>query len=150
MTFPAFTPKNPTPRPDGARLLHLDAHNQVDVVTHLEHGLEPATIRHLADWLDLPIKQTLDTLGIPSSTYHHRSQKHQPLSPADSERVYRLARVIEAAETYFDDDQDAARRWLTRPKHTLNGRTPIDYARTSAGAQYVQDLLGRLAHGVIS
>lgn len=86
---------------------------------------------------------------IKSSTYHGRSKRSEPLSPDESERVYRLAKITEAAEGYFEDPE-AARRWLGHPKVALGGKSPLEFARTAEGAEYVVDLLGRMAHGVVS
>ena len=71
------------------------------------------------------------------------------MSPEDSGRVYRLAKVVEATEDYFED-KNQVYGWLTRPKVALGGKTPLAFARTAEGADYVVKLLGRMAHGVIS
>ena len=52
--------------------------------------------------------------------------------------------------TLFEGDNAAALRWLTAPRKALEGKTPLAYARTELGAREVEDLIGRLEHGVIS
>lgn len=64
--------------------------------------------------------------------------------------VYQIARAVEAAEAYFDGDIDAAERWLTHPKIALGGASPLEFARTPQGSDYVITLLNRMAHGIIS
>jgi hypothetical protein len=40
--------------------------------------------------------------------------------------------------------------WFTSPKIPLDGKTPLECADTEIGAKEVEDLLGRLEHGVFS
>ena len=42
------------------------------------------------------------------------------------------------------------RRWLNSPQVGLGGATPLEYAETEVGAREVEDLLGRIEHGVYS
>lgn len=43
---------------------------------------------------------------------------------------------------------EKARRWLTRPHHSLDGRSPAEAAQTEEGLKKVRNLLGRIEHGV--
>jgi putative toxin-antitoxin system antitoxin component (TIGR02293 family) len=40
--------------------------------------------------------------------------------------------------------------WLKSPQKALGGKTPLEYSDTEPGAREVEDLLGRLEHGVFS
>jgi len=81
---------------------------------------------------------------VPEATYKRRRGRLRAL---ESERTERIARVIAAAETVWDD-QDDAREWLTKPHPELGGRTPIDCALTELGARQVESLLDRLQYGL--
>lgn len=70
------------------------------------------------------------------------------LSTAESDRLVRLARLFAAAEALHEGNTDAARRWMESPKTALGGVTPLAYARTEVGAREVENLIGRLEHGV--
>ena len=145
-----FVPsREPEPLP-GTRILDLDVDSEFRMVERLERGLDTEAVKRLARHLDVSLKEVLDLTDIKSSTFHGRSQRGEPLAPEESERVYRLAKITEAAEAYFDDDSAAARRWLAGTKVGLGGKSPIEFARTAEGADYVVNLLGRLAHGVVS
>lgn len=60
----------------------------------------------------------------------------------------RIARLTARAEAVLGD-HDLAREWLRTPNRGLAGATPAAHARTETGAREVEDLLGRLAHGVV-
>ena len=80
---------------------------------------------------------------VPEATFKRRTR----LSPPESERTERLARVIAAAEYAWADREDA-REWLTKPHPELGKRTPLESAMTELGARRVEDLLDRLFYGI--
>lgn len=46
--------------------------------------------------------------------------------------------------------QEEASRWLQTPNRALGGRTPMDLLDTEPGNRQVEDVLGRIEHGVYS
>ena len=69
------------------------------------------------------------------------------LTPEQSERVIRAARIIaEALETF--GSRDKALTWMRRACAVLGGKAPIDLLDTEEGAELVESLLGRIAHGL--
>lgn len=148
-TLHRFIPSRTPQPPPGTSILDLDVMDELQIITRLERGLEPEAVPRLARHLDVSLREILELTDIKSSTFHGRSKRGEPLSPEESERVYRLAKITEAAERYFED-RAAAHRWLAHAKTALGGKTPLDFARTAEGADYVVGLLGRMAHGVVS
>lgn len=57
--------------------------------------------------------------------------------------------LFEKAEVVFEN-ADLARQWLNRPQFGLGGEIPLDFAKTENGAREVENLLGRIEHGVFS
>lgn len=140
-----------TPEPIlGARILGLKIDDEFEIAHRLNTGLPTTAIGRLARELDVTDKQVLIATSIPESTFHAHKRDGKPLSADASSRVYRLARAAEAAEAYFEGDKAAARHWLTHPKLALDGATPLEFARTPEGSDYVIKLLHRMEHGVIS
>jgi putative toxin-antitoxin system antitoxin component (TIGR02293 family) len=72
------------------------------------------------------------------------------LTPSESERLHRLYRIYRQAVELFEGDVPGAVAWLTSPKQPLGNASPLDYARTEPGERAVEDLIGRLEHGVFS
>jgi putative toxin-antitoxin system antitoxin component (TIGR02293 family) len=66
----------------------------------------------------------------------------------ESDRLARLARAAALAEEVLGDAEKAG-RWLQRPNRALGGATPLGHLATELGARQVEDVLGRIAHGVI-
>lgn len=90
-----------------------------------------------------------ETIGIPERTLARRKAAGR-LAPEESERLLRLSSIFERAVELFEGDAAAAVHWLTTPKRALDNQTPLQYARTEIGAREVENLIGRLEHGVFS
>ncbi|MGI8742380.1 MAG: antitoxin Xre/MbcA/ParS toxin-binding domain-containing protein [Bryobacteraceae bacterium] len=80
---------------------------------------------------------------VPEATYKRRTR----LTPTESERTERLARVIALAE-YVWDDPEPAHMWMTKPHPELGGKSPIQCAMTELGARQVEYILHSLFYGI--
>ena len=111
-------------------------------------GLPFSELMALRELLGLPLEQLAGNLGISRATLHRRKHAGR-LEQGESDRVVRYARLMgEAAEVFGSLEQ--AREWLRFPQFGLGNATPLDYARTEIGAREVENLLGRIDHGVYS
>ena len=119
------------------------------LVKLLATGLPTAELSALQQCLDLPAEQLAPMLGISKATFHRHKAAGKKLDPAVSDRVVRYARLVGRAAQVLGDIDDA-KRWLNSPQFGLGGQTPIDYAKSEFGAREVENLLGRIEHGVYS
>ncbi len=69
------------------------------------------------------------------------------LSPADSERAERLARIF-ATANYVWEDEDDARDFLHAAHPLLENRTALDVSMSELGARRVEELLLNLFYGL--
>ncbi len=81
---------------------------------------------------------------VPKATYKRRKSF---LSPTESERIERLARVIATAE-YIWDDSEAARQFLPTPHSLLDQQIPCDVAMTELEARQVEEILWKIFYGL--
>jgi putative toxin-antitoxin system antitoxin component (TIGR02293 family) len=88
----------------------------------------------------------LDRLVLPRKTLAHRRILGS-LTPDQSDRLSRVLRMIDEAETTFGD-RDKAYTWLRRPSSLLDGEAPLDRLDTDFGIRQVEALLDRIAHGL--
>ena len=117
----------------------------MDRVTLVLRGLSVGAVQFMLDsgWLT---PAELDRLVLPRKTLANR-RKLDTLTPEQSDRLLRAARVIAAAEETFGAREKAA-TWLHRSTAALAGEAPLDRLDTSEGARDVETLLGRIAHGI--
>ncbi|MEA3274570.1 MAG: antitoxin Xre/MbcA/ParS toxin-binding domain-containing protein [Pseudomonadota bacterium] len=115
----------------------------------VQEGFPVVVLERLADELDAPQKVVLLAVGIAPATLKRRRASGR-LSLPESDRVFRLASIFQKAMQLFEGDGALAREWLEQPQKALGGRTPMEYLDTEAGANEVEDLIGRLEYGVIA
>ena len=129
--------------------LGLTASSASQLIQQVERGFSFKAFHTLESRSGLPGGTLASLVGIPPRTLARRKAKGK-LSPDESERLLRLSTVFEQAVALFEGDNAAALRWLTAPRKALEGNTPLAYARTEVGAREVENLIGRLEHGVVA
>lgn len=110
-------------------------------------GIPAKRVQELIDRDVLPAKAVYRV--VPERTFKRRLANREALKPSEADAVARLLRVTKAANRTFGDAV-FARRFLSLPNPALGNRIPNDLAETDAGAREVEDVLGRIAHFVIS
>ncbi len=120
------------------------------IIDMTRQGFPVGVIDRLVEELAVSQQVLLRTIALSSATLTRRRAANKRLSPQESDRVYRIAAAYLSALRLFEGDADAARRWFTEPAKALGGNTPLEHLDTEAGADEVQDLIGRLEHGVIT
>src|SRR5437773_4264792 len=126
----------------------IKAKNSHELIRRIQKGLPFSDLKVLQDSIDMPFEQLAEKLAISRSTLQRRKAAGR-LSPDESDKVIRFARLLEHATDVFGDI-DKARAWLKFPQRGLGGAVPLDYAETEIGAREVDNLLGRIDYGVYS
>lgn len=119
------------------------------VLRQLESGLPGAVVPRLAKRLGTPAADLFTLLDIPPSGRDHAGGEGRRLTIWESDRTYRIARLLSEA-TRVLENPDAAATWLRTPHAALAGETPLRMARTDAGTHQVTELLGRIENGIPS
>lgn len=112
-----------------------------------QKGIPASSITELADAIDLTIAQISRIVQIPQRTLERRIQTQKKLPMVESERVIRLARLFAKAIAAFGCETKAA-EWFKEPIASIGARTPIELCETESGAREVEEILGRIEHGV--
>jgi putative toxin-antitoxin system antitoxin component (TIGR02293 family) len=111
-------------------------------------GLPYRSLESVRDRLGLSVPEAASVLQVPLRTLARRRQARR-LAAAESDRLFRLARVAAQAVGVFGTEQKAA-AWLRRPNRALDGEPPVRLLDTDVGTRQVEDVLGHLAHGIVS
>ena len=129
--------------------LGLTAANPAELIQQLERGFSFRTLQTFESRSGLAMSRLAATIGIPERTLARRRVSRR-LTPDESERLLRISAIFEDAVDLFEGDVAAAVNWLTTPRKALGDRAPLAYARTEPGAREVENLIGRLEHGIFS
>jgi len=114
----------------------------------IKRGLPYRSLESVRERLRLSVPEAATVLHMPPRTLARRRQSRK-LDADESDRLYRIARVAAQAFSVFGEEDKAA-TWLARPNRALNGEAPIHLLDTDVGARQVEDILGRIEHGVVS
>ena len=129
--------------------LGLTASNTAELIQQLERGLPFKAFDALESNSGVSGSLLASIIGIPERTLARRKSAGK-LTPDESERLLRISTIFEKAVELHEGDTAAAVNWLTTPKKTLNHQSPLVYSRTELGAREVENLIGRLEHGIFS
>ncbi|MBV2261953.1 MAG: DUF2384 domain-containing protein [Thauera sp.] len=132
----------------GENVLHARPRVLMDWIPLLRRGLPAASIDAAIRLTRIAQSDLARALAIPERTLVRR-KREGTLSPEESAKLVRFARVVERAETVFAD-ADTALDWLQSPNAALGGATPLSLLDTEIGADSVLDTLGRIEHGVFA
>jgi len=119
-----------------------------DLIPLLRQGLPFVALESTMAAFALSREEVAAVLDLPLRTFARR-KKEQRLAADESDRLYRLTRVITHAERVFHSRVKAT-EWLHRPNRALNGAIPLQLLDNEIGAIQVDDVLGRIEHGVYS
>ena len=119
-----------------------------DLQSAIREGFPLEVVEKVMDSAGLTLKELAASLDLSSRSLQRHRQRGR-LARYESDRIYRLARIIALAKHRIGDAETAA-RWLKRPNRALGGRSPIEVIDTEPGGRSVEDILGRIAYGGVS
>jgi len=134
---------------DYARQLGLEVSDLWSLIDKVEAGFAYDTFRRFMAQTLIAKSQLAELVGIAERTLSRRKDAGW-LTPDESERLLRVARVFGSAVALFEGDRETARRWLSTPKRALGARVPLEMIKTEVGAREVEDLILRIEHGVFT
>jgi putative toxin-antitoxin system antitoxin component (TIGR02293 family) len=143
----------PTPQPviesvfrklGGQRGLGAEVSSEADLARIVDRGIRVGVLAYVlrAGFS----KQEIERFVIPARTWRHRKTKRALLSTEESDRVVRLARIQAVAEDVFGNVAKA-NQWLREGLGILDGKSPLEVARTESGARLIERILAEIDWG---
>ena len=132
----------------GKKVLKEPASHYGALIDHVRSGLPYAAVEAVAERFEIPKDDLLRILHLPLRTLARR-KKERMLRADESDRLLRLGRIAAMAEEVLGTPAKAA-AWLRNPNRALGGPRPLDRLDTDLGARQVEQILGRIAHGIYS
>lgn len=122
--------------------------SSAELRTSILEGFPFAALESVMARFELGRPEVCEALDLSPRTFSRRKIEGR-LQPAESDRLYRMTRIAARAAEVLGDTAKAA-RWLHRSNRALGGHTPLSLVRTDLGARQVEQILGRIEHGVVS
>lgn len=130
-------------------LLGVAAADNLKLAEKVEAGFSFDALVRLEKTTGLPLEKLRVAVRIKPRTLTRR-RKEKKLSPDESDRLVSVSRLLAQTFELFEGDAEAGRRWFESGNRALDGQSPLEVAATETGAREVENLIGRLEHGVFS
>ncbi|HEU0142078.1 MAG TPA: antitoxin Xre/MbcA/ParS toxin-binding domain-containing protein [Bryobacteraceae bacterium] len=132
----------------GEPVLGRSLRTETDLQAAIREGFPQTVVEEVMHAAGLTLKELATSLDLSPRSLQRRRREGR-LARYESDRLYRLARIVALAKHYLGDDETAT-RWLRRPNRALGGCTPLQLIDTELGARTVENVLGRIAYGGVS
>ncbi len=130
-------------------LLGVNAADNLKLAKKIESGLSFDSFVRLGRMSGLSLEDLRAAVRIAPRTLTRRRQDNK-LSPEESDRLVSLSRLLSLTFELFEGDANGGLHWFTSKNRALGGMSPIDAAATETGSREVENLIGRLEHGVFT
>ena len=122
--------------------------SETDLQAALREGFPQLVVEKVRRAAGITLKELASSLDLSARSLQRRRRAGR-LARYESDRLYRLARIIALAKHYLGNEETAT-RWLKRPNRALGARPPLELIDTELGARAVENVLGRIAYGGVS
>jgi putative toxin-antitoxin system antitoxin component (TIGR02293 family) len=130
----------------GPKILGRGVRSPEELAERVRAGLPFATLSAVMAQYDLARDVVCTILRLSRRNYLRRKEQGR-LSPDESDRLYRLARVLAHADRVFEDPAESG-DWIRTPNEALGKQQPLALLDTDIGVQRVDQVLGRIEHGI--
>lgn len=130
----------------GTRMKKVDF---ISIDRLIRRGMSFTACERVMKALDMSKEDLSYVLGISQRKLSSIRKLSARLPLVASDRLYRIARIL-ALAIELTGDEENARSWLKQPQYGLGERIPLELLDTQVGADEVEDLIGRIEHGVLS
>jgi len=132
----------------GKRVFREPARSYEAVIKRVRAGLPYAALEAVAARFEISQDKIVRLLALPPRTLARR-KKEGRLRADESDRLLRVSRIGALAEETLGNRERAA-TWLSRANRALGGAIPLELLDSDLGAIQVEQILGRISHGVYS
>ena len=130
------------------KLEDLQSLGRSELISAITDGLPAGLVRELAARMGVTMEEISALLRLTPRTLQRRLEDGV-LELAESERLWELTSLFFRACSVLESEA-AAVQWFKSPIQALGWATPISFARTVVGLRELENILGRIEHGVFS
>jgi putative toxin-antitoxin system antitoxin component (TIGR02293 family) len=131
----------------GAKTLRGKVASEEDLVARVRQGIPFAALGSVMEQYEISRDAACAILHLSRRNFLRRKEEGR-LSADESDRLYRLARVLAHADRVFEDPDESA-DWIRTPNVALGKQQPLALLDTDLGVQQVDQVLGRIEHGIV-
>ncbi|MGZ3999323.1 MAG: type II RES/Xre toxin-antitoxin system antitoxin [Mucilaginibacter sp.] len=133
----------------GQTIVNHPIRSEFDLISLSNEGISKASLDALTGHLGISKKAFSENILDTSVKTLERKKSTDKLDKRTSSHIIEIAKVVEHAFDVFEDEA-SVKQWLNAPNRALGGVKPIDLFYIPTGLGMVDDVLGRIEHGVYS
>jgi putative toxin-antitoxin system antitoxin component (TIGR02293 family) len=133
----------------GKDVVSMPIHSEFDLILLSNEGITKQSLESLISYLGISKKTFSENILDASVKTLERKKNTDKLSKHTSSLAIEIAKVVKHALDVFEDEEKV-KGWLNSPIRALNYSKPIDLFYLPTGLKMVDNVLGRIEHGVYS
>jgi len=120
---------------------------RTDLITLARTGIQTKYVKEIQDFTSLSDKELSSILPISQRQLVRYVDSHK----LNKEITSHLIQLIELFQKGFKlFGQDKFKLWIRTPNKVIDNNAPIEIMNTSIGIEMIEDIIGRIEHGVYS
>lgn len=132
-----------------AKMLGIKPNSSLQLIKTIKQGFSFQQFEQLRNETGLPTEKLATSIGMSPRTLTRR-KKENKLTASESDRLVSISRLLSLSVELFEGDKTQAFRWFVNANRALGNISPLEMAATETGTREVENLIGRLEHGVFS
>lgn len=132
-----------------AKMLGIRPNNSLQLIKIIEQGFSFQQFEQIRRETGLPTEKLAASIGMSPRTLTRR-KKENKLTASESDRLVSISRLLSLSVELFEGNKAQAFSWFGNANRALGNISPLEMAATETGTREVENLIGRLEHGVFS
>ncbi|MDH5603942.1 MAG: DUF2384 domain-containing protein [Cyclobacteriaceae bacterium] len=128
--------------------IYLSGESSISLIGQIRTGFSFKDMLAFSDTIEKGLSDFSTVLQVSLRTLQ-RYNEDKKLNQPQSERLWELSKLYGHGYSVFDS-RGAFNQWMDTPNPLLGGVTPFSLLDTHAGLEMVNNLIGRIEHGVYS
>ena len=120
---------------------------KLERVSIIRAGIPYAAIDVIGKRINIPVKEVLQMIGLPQTTYNKKRREKSMLSGRDSELILLLTELLDFGIEVFNNEEEKFQNWLKKQNISLGGNSPESLLDSVTGIQEVKNCLNRIEYG---
>jgi putative toxin-antitoxin system antitoxin component (TIGR02293 family) len=149
------TPRRAKGQPGLTPYLGVYRASPLERIGMIKHGIPATEAKRVLAALGIGQGAALKALNLSTATVNKKAKQEHTLSPAESERVIGMARLVGQVEAMIQESGNPEgfdalawmSRWLQEPLPSLGGARPMDLMDTMEGQALVSTTLAQIQGG---
>ncbi len=133
----------------GEEFIKKDIESSFDYIIYASKGIRADIIKNFIKNFNVSQEITANFLNISSPTIYRWIKNKKKLERNYSVKIFEIAELFLYGSDVFESNENFT-KWLKLPNTALGGMEPIELLEIPGGVSKVNDIIGRIEHGVYS